>query len=447
MAGRQGQEAPVPIDPRLLPRLNRFIPLRPTARQAAFLLLSHREALFGGAVGGGKSIALLMSALQYVDCPGYRALVVRKTYPMLAQPGGLIFAAKRLLLPLGIPWSPSEMGFVFPCGATLTFRHFEDPGAEANFQGGEYSCIAIDEATDFSEDQVLFLSSRLRKAPGDPIPLRLRLTAYPNGPGKEWVYRRYVLEGRRYGRPFIESRLQDNPYLDLESYDEWLRGLGHVRYQQFRLGNWLIREEGTLFRPAWFDDRYLQEAELPPRLRLCRAWDMAATEGSGDYTAGVLLGRSEGSWYVIDARRTRRSPLGVERFIKETAEHDRAWAIARGYSPPTIVMEQEPASAGKAVIDHYRRNVLAAFRFRGVSPSEPKRHRAAIVSARAEAREIFICRGRWIGEFLDELAAFPEGPNDDQVDALSAAYAYLAGKDKIPVVMPISIKRESPWRI
>ncbi len=129
-------------DPRLLPRLNRFIPLRPTPRQAAFLMVSDREALFGGAVGGGKSMALLMSALQYVDRRGYRALVVRKTYPMLAQPGGLIFAAKRLLLPLGVRWSPSEMQFEFPGGATLTFRHFEDQGAEANFQGGEYHLIA-----------------------------------------------------------------------------------------------------------------------------------------------------------------------------------------------------------------------------------------------------------------------------------------------------------------
>jgi predicted phage terminase large subunit-like protein len=390
---------------------------------------------------------LLIAALQYVDRPGYRALIVRKTYPMLAQPGGLIFLAKELLLPLGAAWNSTEMQSVFSSGATFTFRHFEDQGAEANFQGGQYHFIGVDEATDFSEEQVLFLSSRLRRTPGDPIPLRLRLTAYPNGPGKEWVYRRYVLEGRRHGRPFIESKLQDNPYLDLESYDEWLRGLGHVRYEQFRLGNWVIREEGTLFKPAWFDDRYLEEAELPARLRLCRAWDMAATEGSGDYTAGVLLGHSEGSWYVIDARRTRRSPLGVERFIKETAEHDRVWAIARRYSPPTIVMEQEPASAGKALIDHYRRNVLAAFEFRGVSPSDPKRHRAAIVSARAEAREIWVCRGRWMGEFLDELAAFPQGPNDDQVDALSAAYAHLAGKAKSCVPMPVSIRAESPWRI
>lgn len=217
-------------------RLNRFIRPRPTPRQAAFMALPHREALFGGAVGGGKSLALLMSALQYVDLPGYHALIVRKSFPMLAQPGGLIFAAKRLLVPTGVAWNASDSQFVFPSGSTLTFRHFDDVAAEANFQGGEYHFIGVDEATDFTEEQVLFLSSRLRKSPNAPFPLRLRLTAYPHGPGKEWIYRRYVLEGRRHGRPFVESRLEDNPYVDLDSYDEWLRELGHIRYEQFRRG-------------------------------------------------------------------------------------------------------------------------------------------------------------------------------------------------------------------
>ncbi len=70
-----------------------------------------------------------------------------------------------------------------------------------------------------------------------------------------------------------------------------------------------------------------------------------------------------------------------------------------------------------------------------------------MVSARAEAGDIFVLRGNWIGEFLDELAAFPHGSHDDQVDALSAAYGYLAAKKEIPVVAPFGLTRPSPWRI
>lgn len=112
-----------------------------------------------------------------------------------------------------------------------------------------------------------------------------------------------------------------------------------------------------------------------------------------------------------------------------------------------IVMEQEPGSSGKGMIDHYRRNVLTAYDFRGESPSASKQRRAEIVSARAEAREIYLCRGDWIGEFLDELASFPFGSHDDQVDALSAAYGYLAEKEEIPIVAPFSIERPSPWHM
>jgi len=434
------------MDKTLQLRLNRFIRIRPTPRQAAFMMLPHREALFGGAVGGGKSAALLMAALQYVDVPGYDALIVKKNYPSLAQPNGLIFQAKHLLAPSGATWNVNDMAFSFPSGATLTFRHHETASAESNFQGGEYHFIGVDEATDFTKEQVLFLSSRLRKGPGDPIPLRLRVTAYPNGPGKEWVYRYFILEGPSNGRPFIESHLEDNPYIDTDSYDEFLRGLGHIRYEQYRRGNWTIREEGTLFKPVWFDERYLERSELPDHLQLCRAWDLAATEGDGDYTAGVLLGMSaDGLAYVIDVRRARHRPLGVERLIVRTAEEDAQWARSRGYQAPVIVMEQEPASSGKSLVDYFRRKVLCRYEFRAVSPSGSKESRAGIVSARAEQGDLYICRSDGVEAFLDELAAFPFGDHDDQVDALSTAFLQLASREDSRVAHPSGSTQENPW--
>ena len=36
--------------------------------------------------------------------------------------------------------------------------------------------------------------------------------------------------------------------------------------------------------------------------------------------------------------------------------------------------------------------------------------------------------------------------HDDQVDALSGAYSYLATNDEIPCVSPIDIPRQNPWR-
>jgi hypothetical protein len=51
------------------------------------VLLEEREAFYGGAAGGGKSAALLMAALRHVDQPGYAALLLRRSFPQLSQPG------------------------------------------------------------------------------------------------------------------------------------------------------------------------------------------------------------------------------------------------------------------------------------------------------------------------------------------------------------------------
>ena len=56
-----------------------YCPLVPTDRQAVFLCDIGPEALYGGAAGGGKSVALLMAALHFADVPGYSALILRPT--------------------------------------------------------------------------------------------------------------------------------------------------------------------------------------------------------------------------------------------------------------------------------------------------------------------------------------------------------------------------------
>jgi hypothetical protein len=44
------------------------------------------EVLYGGAAGGGKSLALLMAAFQFCDVPGYHALLLRRSMPESNSP-------------------------------------------------------------------------------------------------------------------------------------------------------------------------------------------------------------------------------------------------------------------------------------------------------------------------------------------------------------------------
>ena len=89
----------------LAPRLNKYIKWAPTETQTAFLLLDAKEAMYGGAAGGGKSVALLAAALQYVDAPGYHALILRRTFAALSKPGALIDLAHDWLSDTDATWN------------------------------------------------------------------------------------------------------------------------------------------------------------------------------------------------------------------------------------------------------------------------------------------------------------------------------------------------------
>lgn len=414
----------------LWPYLGRYVPITPTPKQAAFLLLPHKEAFYGGAAGGGKSVALLAGALQHARVPGYAALLVRHSYLELQQPNGLIDVSKTWLGPTDAVWREADYTWRFPSGASLTFRYL-DGRSELAFQGGEYQYIGIDEVTQIEEAQYRFLFSRLRRPAGSGLPLRMRAASNPYGPGAEWVRRRFVEAAPSTSRAFVRAVFEDNPHLDLPAYDESLAELAPGVREQLRNGSWEARAEGGLFHRAWFAGRTVDLRDIPTDLALCRFWDLAATEPVAgrdpDYTVGTLLGRDgDGIFYLLDVVRARTTAHRVERLVRQTADEDRQLAFQRDLRRPLIRMEQEPGSAGKAIVDVYARRVLPDFDLRGISSSGSKEVRAAPVSACAERGQLLLGRGRWNDELLDELCAFPHGRHDDQVDALSGAYAVLA---------------------
>lgn len=398
---------------------NPWIPQRPEPKQAVFLTLPVREAMYGGAAGGGKSSALLMGALQYVDTPGYAAIIFRRTYKDLALPDAIMSRSKDWLAGTAARWNENDKEWTFPSGATLTFGYMEHENDKYRYQGAAAQYIGWDELTQFQESQYRYMFSRLRRLEGSAVPLRVRSATNPGGIGHEWVMQRFLVEGRARGRAFIPARLADNPHLDQDEYVASLAVLDAYERQQLLSGDWFARPPGTKFQRRWFP---IVDA-APAAGRSVRYWDLAATEpkpgADPDWTCGALVTAHEGRYYLRDIRRARATPAGVEALIRQTAELD-----GRAVD---IWMEQEPGSSGVKVIDDYARRVLAGWTFRGSKTTGSKEVRANPLSSAAEAGNVLLVRGAWIGDFLDEAESFPGGAHDDQVDAVSGALDRLTG--------------------
>ena len=460
----------------LRPRLNRYIPHTPTAKQQLALILPQREILYGGAAGGGKSDWLLMGALGYVDVPGYSALLLRRTFAELELEGGLLERAWAWLGSTeaephagGMKWTFGD--YEAGRGAVLQFGYLDGPHDHERYQGSNWQYVGFDELTHFREKQYRDLFSRLRRPVLNEhtpptlrevieglskVPLRMRGTSNPGGPGHDWVKERFGIyvpqeelnAAEETGtdpatlrklchrpawiteceRVFVPARLEDNPHLDQEEYDRSLAELDPTTRRQLRRGDWDAKDPGEMFRREWFE----VVNEPPAGTAAVRYWDFAATEPSArnpdpDWTVGLRLERvPDGEWYIADVVRGRWRSDAVEKIVAQTAVMD-------GTHVP-IWMEQEPGASGKAIILHWQLAVLPEFEVRGHPPSDSKGVRARPVASKAEAGLVKVVRGAWNAKFFDEAEDFPpedEG-HDDQIDALSGAFVQLSAAPAPP---------------
>jgi predicted phage terminase large subunit-like protein len=434
------------------------------------------EALYGGSAGGGKSEALLAGALRWIREPPFRALILRRTYADLERS---LIDRSRTMFRIACPeaeYHETKKLWRFPSGAQVQFGHLEREEDKYDYQSAEYSYVAFDELTHFSESQYTYLLSRARSAHG--LPIRIRAATNPGGKGHEWVMRRWAPwldpsserqadpgeklfyrntdDGEQYldgpeehalSRVFIPARVRDNPHLTKAdpTYVERLRGLDRVTRAQLLDGDWTARvAEGKLFKSVWFE----RVAGAPLDGVHVRYWDRAATAEADakkgkdpDYTVGLKFARTpRGICFIEDVVRFRGRPHEVKERILETAEADGRRCI--------IGIEQDPGSAGVFEADEYVR-ALAGFVVRKVRPTGNKVTRAQPVSAQCEARNVKLVGGAWNRALLDELEAFPDGAHDDQVDALSGAFSLaLLGQPPTMKSLPAfqEAMRRSPRR-
>ncbi len=409
---------------------NPWIPAnrKPQDKQALFLWHTHvREILFGGAAFGGKSVAMLSAALQYVDTPGYDALILRRTFRQLSQPKALISLSHEWLGGSAARWNGEKNQWVFPSGATLTFGHMDHPNAKYDYQGAAYHFVGYDELTQFDEDMYTYLFSRRRRARGH-----------------EWVKKRFIPDDYlaadertkfsrtwwKNGRLFIPAKVEDNPAGDREEFELSLAELPALERAQLQHGDWKAHAAGRFSR-YWFkrftdigdairlsdNGTAIRKAEL----NWIATVDLAvSTKKKSKYTVVLSIATDAlGRQYVTDVVRVQIPPEKVAPLLDTLCQRHEPWRY--------LFVGIEANGFQVAIVTEARRRDRYPH-IPDVKELEPegksKLTRATPAIIKAEAGRIYVPEeAPWLDDFFGELEQFTgddrEDAYTDQVDTLA----------------------------
>src|SRR3990167_11120355 len=223
----------------------------------------------------------------------------------------------------------------------------------------------------------------------------MRGAGNPIGIGAPFVKQMFIVNGNRmiteeingeiftYERRFVPAKLDDNPFIDRNTYIRSLSALEPHILQALLNGDWDVKPPGKMVRREKF--RIVPVA--PAECWWVRFWDLAGTDEekagtSTSWTVGLKMGTDgSGIYYIADVKRERRDPAGVKELVIQTAMDPQD-----GPETP-IFIEQEGGSSGKAVIDDYVKS-LPLFKVEGRHPSGPKIVRAVPFANQAGAGNV-----------------------------------------------------------
>lgn len=283
--------------------------------QTEFLAANEREVLYGGSAGGGKSYGLLADPMRYFGNANFNGIILRRTNDELRE---LIWKSQEIY-PKAFPgakWQEKKSQWVFPTGGRLWMTYLERDEDVLRYQGQAFSYIAFDELTQHATPFAWnYMRSRLRTT--DPtLPLFMRATTNPGGPGHSWVKRMFIdpaPAGKRFaatdietgetmvypeshakaGQPlfyrrFIPASLKDNPYLMADGqYEANLLALPEMQRRQLLEGDWAIAD-GAAFPEFRQHVHTCDPFDVPPEWRRFRSCDY----GYSSYSAV--------HWFAID---------------------------------------------------------------------------------------------------------------------------------------------------
>ena len=271
---------------RLLQQVARspYLPVEPTLEQAAFLTTTRAEALFAGTAAAGKATAVLLAVLSRLESTDCSGLLVT---PQLT--GSALLAMTRIWLAgTDAGWEAGARRWRFPSGATLMLSHRRSEPA------GVYQVIGVDDLEAFGEEEYLRLLSHLRPSDRKTEPM-IRAAASPDGPGREWIARRFGLLDGGGGRApddrvVVRASFEDNPHVDAKVIRRAFEGLSEPRRSWLLRGDWSVEASVRGDEPR---DSRAGEQEAAATVTM-------VDHGDRDDRPRALLGTTEGHQLWFD---------------------------------------------------------------------------------------------------------------------------------------------------
>jgi predicted phage terminase large subunit-like protein len=169
--------------------------------------------------------------------------------------------------------------------------------------------------------------------------------------------------------------------------------------------------EGGIIQRKWI--RYYSELPTGYR-RWFQSWDCSFKDtGDADYVVGQVWCRVNSSFYLVDQVREQMDFIRTRQAIQQ---------MTAKYPQATAKLIEDKAN-GPAVIAALRSEISGIIPYQ---PTDSKVGRLHAVSPLFEAGNVLLPeRAKWVGHFVEELARFPRGAHDDQVDACTQALLYM----------------------
>jgi predicted phage terminase large subunit-like protein len=198
---------------------------------------------------------------------------------------------------------------------------------------------------------------------------------------------------------------------DITALEAKRRELGSAAFTNIYQGQ-PAAAEGVVFKREWF--RYYH-SPLPSFQRKVQSWDTAYGKSttSGDYSVCTTWGVNNAGYYLVSLWRGRVDFPKLKWMVGQQADE---------HKPNAILIEDH--ASGPSLIQELR--TASNYPVIPVKADRDKRARAEAVTPMFEASKVFFPADvSWRRSLEDELALFPTGAHDDQVDSMTMALNYL----------------------